>query len=149
MPRSYNPSVSVRLTSVIARSDGREDGTGGQLGDKPLSSVARRPVLDRSLRCSRSLDGQARESQPDRHGRAVQPPLKRTGFGLVRDLHDCWLLANETHMSLVVLDQAAKGLRDKEMQELVERVDHQNKRQRSWLLTRIKQAAPQALVVPS
>jgi ferredoxin-nitrate reductase len=35
------------------------------------------------------------------------------------------------------------------MQGLVERVDHQNKRQRSWLLTRIKQAAPQALVVPS
>lgn len=52
-------------------------------------------------------------------------------------------------MSLVVLDQAAKGLRDKEMQELVERLDHQSRRQRSWLLTRIKQAAPQALVVPS
>lgn len=93
--------------------------------------------------------GEAREAEPDRLAEAVQPPLKRTGLGLVRDLHDCWLLANETHMSLVVLDQAAKGLRDEEMQELVERVDHQNKRQRSWLLTRIKQAAPQALVVPS
>jgi hypothetical protein len=35
------------------------------------------------------------------------------------------------------------------MRGLIERVDHQNKGQRSWLSTRIKQAAPQALVVPS
>jgi len=93
--------------------------------------------------------GEARETEPDRLGKAVSPPLKKTGLGLVRDLHDCWLLASETHMSLVVLDQASKALRDEEMQGLVERVDHQNKRQRSWLLTRIKQAAPQALIVPS
>lgn len=52
-------------------------------------------------------------------------------------------------MLLVVLYQAAKGLWDKEMQELAERVDHRNKRQRSWLLIRIKQAALQALAVPS
>lgn len=93
--------------------------------------------------------GEAHETEPDRLGKAVSPSLKPTGLGLVRDLHDCWLLANETHMSLVVLDQASKALRDEEMQGLVERVDHQNKRQRSWLVTRIKQAAPQALVVPS
>lgn len=35
------------------------------------------------------------------------------------------------------------------MQGLLERVDHQNERQREWLQTRIKQAAPQALTVPS
>ena len=37
----------------------------------------------------------------------------------MRDLHDCWLLANETRLSLVVLDQAAKALRDEEMRGLV------------------------------
>ncbi len=93
--------------------------------------------------------GEVKESEPERLGKALSPQLKRTGLGLVRDLHDCWLLANESHMSLLVLDQASKALRDGEMQSLVERVDYQNKRQRSWLLTRIKQAAPQALVVPS
>jgi hypothetical protein len=93
--------------------------------------------------------GEAKESEPDRLKKAVSPQLKKTGLGLVRDLHDCWLLAQETHMSLVVLDQAAKALRDKEMQGLVERVDHQNERQRDWITTRIKQAAPQALVTPS
>lgn len=92
--------------------------------------------------------GEARESEPDRLREAVAPQLKRTGLGLVRDLHDCWLLAQETSMSLIVLDQAAKGLRDKEMQDLVERIDRNNERLRDWLKTRIKQAAPQALNVP-
>ena len=93
--------------------------------------------------------GEALESEPERLRKAIEPQLTKTGLGLVRDLHDCWLLAQETSMSLVVLDQAAKGLRDEEMKALVERVEHQNRRQRSWLRTRIKQAAPQALVVPS
>jgi hypothetical protein len=52
-------------------------------------------------------------------------------------------------MSLIVLDQAARGLRDEQMQKLVERIDRQNQRQLDWLLTRIKRAAPQALTVPS
>ena len=89
------------------------------------------------------------ESEPDRLARAVSPQLKKTGLGLVRDLHDCWLLTQETHMSLVVLDQAAKALRDSELQAIIERMEHQNQRQSDWLKTRIKQSAPQALVVPS
>ncbi|MET4701644.1 ferredoxin-nitrate reductase [Constrictibacter sp. MBR-5] len=93
--------------------------------------------------------GDAREAEPKRLGKALDPQQQKGGFGLVRDLHDCWLIANETHMSLVVLDQAAKGLRDEQMRALVERIDAQNQRQRNWLLTRIKRAAPQALTVPS
>jgi len=93
--------------------------------------------------------GEARETEPDRLGKAISPRLKTTGLGLVRDLHDCWLLGQETSMSLVVLDQASKALRDEEMKSLIERIENQNKRQLAWLKTRIKQAAPQALVVPS
>ena len=57
------------------------------------------------------------------------------------------LAACETHMSLVVTDQAAQALRDRALQHTIERIDHHNQRQ--WLLTRIKHAAPQAIVVPS
>jgi anaerobic selenocysteine-containing dehydrogenase len=92
--------------------------------------------------------GKATEAEPERLGSAVAPQQQTTGFGLVRDLHDCWLLACESHMSLVVLDQAARGLRDVQMQRLIEHMDVQNQRQRAWLLTRIKSAAPQALTVP-
>ncbi|MGY8524779.1 molybdopterin oxidoreductase family protein [Paracidovorax citrulli] len=102
----------------------------------------------RNLRGIIARYGEAREAEPERLGEAVSPQLKKTGLGLVRDLHDCWLLACETHMSLVVLEQAAKALRDGEMIDLIARVDRQNRRQREWLQTRIKQAAPQALVVP-
>lgn len=93
--------------------------------------------------------GEAREAEPKRLGKAISPQDQPGNFGLVRDLHDCWLIANETHMSLIVLDQASKGLRDEQMRALVERVDAQNQRQLNWLLTRIKRAAPQALTVPS
>lgn len=82
--------------------------------------------------------GEARQAEPKRLGKALAPKQQKGGFGLVRDLHDCWLMANETHMSLIVLDQAAKGLRDEQMRALIERLDAQNQRQRNWLLTRIK-----------
>lgn len=93
--------------------------------------------------------GERQEAEPRRLQRAAMPRGREGGFALVRDLHDCWLIANESHMSLIVLDQAAKALRDEEMCGLVERIDRQNQRQLGWLLTRIKQAAPQALTVPS
>jgi ferredoxin-nitrate reductase len=102
-----------------------------------------------SLRKVITRYGEAKEAEPNRLRKAISPQLRKTGLGLVRDLHDCWLLAQESHMSLVILDQAAKALRDGEMQALVERVDFQNGRQLEWLKTRIKQAAPQALTVPS
>jgi anaerobic selenocysteine-containing dehydrogenase len=102
-----------------------------------------------NLRMIIELYGEAQESEPDRLRRAVSPKLRNTALGLVRDLHDCWILVQETRMSLIVLDQAAKALRDGEMQALVERVMQHNDRQAAWLQTRIKQAAPQALVVPS
>ena len=93
--------------------------------------------------------GEHRIAEPERLRKAAFPALHESGFGLVRDLHDCWLIANETHVSIIVLDQAAKALRDDELVALLDHMDGQNQRQQAWLLTRIKQAAPQALVVPS
>jgi hypothetical protein len=65
----------------------------------------------------------------------------------LRDLHDLWLLANEVHLCYTVLSQAARALRDREMEQACKQLDDQTHRQISWLMTRIKQAAPQALVV--
>jgi hypothetical protein len=98
------------------------------------------------LRCIVDRYGESLERDPKRVGKAVSPQGNVGGFGL--DLHDCWLLASESHMSLVVLDPESKRLREEQMQGLVEEVDAQNHRQRNWLLTRIKRAAPQAHTVP-
>ncbi|BAY43620.1 hypothetical protein SAMD00079811_12000 [Scytonema sp. HK-05] len=72
----------------------------------------------------------------------------RTGsLALMRDLHDLWLLASEVQLCLGVLDQAAKALRDPELEAFCQRFTAQTKRQLAWLHSRIQQAAPQALVV--
>lgn len=72
----------------------------------------------------------------------------RTGsLALLRDLHDLWLLANQVQVCWTVLLQAAKALQDEELETTCSQCSAQTKRQIAWLLTRIKQAAPQALVV--
>lgn len=72
----------------------------------------------------------------------------RTGaVALLRDLHDLWLLANEVKLCWTVLNQAARSLRDGELEKQCTELGAETERQILWLMTRIKQAAPQALVV--
>jgi ferredoxin-nitrate reductase len=73
---------------------------------------------------------------------------RKGGLGLLRDLHDLWLMTNESKISWIVLLQAARALRDKELETICEETQTVTARQADWLLTRIKQAAPQTLVVP-
>jgi ferredoxin-nitrate reductase len=70
------------------------------------------------------------------------------GFDMLRDFHDLWLLVNESMMSLIVLEQAARALRDEELLGTLKQMQDRNERQLVWLKTRINQAAPQVLVVP-
>lgn len=69
------------------------------------------------------------------------------GFGLLRDLHDLYLLTTEAYLSWTVLRQAAEALRDKELIAACNKLGGETELQRSWLRTRVKQAAPQALLV--
>src|SRR4051794_30321855 len=59
-----------------------------------------------------------------------------------------WLLVNESMMSLNVLEQAARALRDHQLLDVLKHMQDRNERQLVWLKTRINQAAPQVLVVP-
>lgn len=69
------------------------------------------------------------------------------GFGLLRDLHDLYLLTTEAHLAWMILLQAAEALRDKELIAACNKLGSETEGHRSWLQTRIKQAAPQALLV--
>ena len=72
----------------------------------------------------------------------------RTGsLALLRDLHDLWMLTDEVHLRWVVLEQAARALRDETLKQVCLECDAETQRQTAFLLTRIKQAAPQTLVV--
>jgi hypothetical protein len=69
------------------------------------------------------------------------------GLGLLRDLHDLYLLASYLDMAWILVGQAAKGARDRELIETVEECAKETESQQKWLTTRLKAAAPQALLV--
>jgi hypothetical protein len=108
-------------------------------------------------------------SQCDRHADELEPFVERYGeqvddeperlhselFGgprsgplaLVRDLHDLYLMATECDLSWTLVGQAAQGLRDEELLATVRSCEGETSAQIAWLRTRVKAAAPQALVV--
>jgi hypothetical protein len=69
------------------------------------------------------------------------------GLGLLRDLHDLYLLASYLGMAWTLVGQAAKGARDLQLIETVDQCAKQTEAQQKWLTTRLKAAAPQALLV--
>ena len=108
-------------------------------------------------------------AQCDAHARALDPFVHRYGeeeedepqelhsdlfdapregsLGFLRDLHDLYLMASEADISWMVIGQAAQGTRDEELFDAVQECDSDTTDQLRWLKTRIKQSAPQTLLV--
>jgi hypothetical protein len=99
------------------------------------------PIVDRY--------GEDAPSEPDRLHHDLFQGTRTGGFGLLRDLHDLYLLACGCEISWTLVGQAAQGARDVDLLAVVEACDHQTTIQLRWLTTRMKQAAPQALLVAS
>ncbi len=71
----------------------------------------------------------------------------RTGpLGLLRDLQDVYLLASFADVTWMMVKQAAQALRDVELLDLVADSERDIEVQLRWLQSRMKQAAPQALI---
>ena len=96
----------------------------------------------------------------DEHAAALGPVLARYGapaapgpaalgipregpLGLLRDLQSLHALASAAALSWTIASQA---LHDEELLDLAGRCEQENQDQLAWLMTRIKQAAPQVLV---
>ena len=73
--------------------------------------------------------------------------VRSGAVGLLRDLQDLYLMAAECDICWTLVRQAAQGLRDTELTEVVDECAAGTAVQLEWLRTRMKQAAPQALVV--
>jgi hypothetical protein len=89
------------------------------------------------------------EEKPDESERLYQDLFDETrsgGLGLLRDLY---LMAHACDISWTMIRQAAQGARDRELLETVDSCEGQTASQITWLMTRMKQAAPQALLVAS
>ncbi|GAA6619516.1 hypothetical protein [Scytonema sp. NUACC26] len=100
---------------------------------------ALKPLIDRYA--------EEKSDEPERLTQALFKEPRTGSLALLRDLHDLWLMANEVQLCWIVLLQAARALRDKELEAVCEKCNGQTKRQIAWLMSRIQQAAPQALVV--
>ncbi|HEX6023416.1 MAG TPA: hypothetical protein VFZ00_15585 [Solirubrobacter sp.] len=91
--------------------------------------------------------GEDAPAEPDRLHSELFRGTRTGGLGLLRDLHDLYLMAAECDMAWTLIGQAAQGARDTELFAVVKRCEGDTAIQMKWLRTRMKQAAPQALVV--
>jgi hypothetical protein len=91
--------------------------------------------------------GEDAPAEPDRLHATLFEGTREGPLGLLRDLHDLYLMATECELTWTLVAQAAQGARDADLLAAAERGQGEAAGQLSWLLTRMKQAAPQALVV--
>jgi hypothetical protein len=101
---------------------------------------ALQPILDR-------YGEAAEDDEPERLHAEGLATVRSGPLGLLRDLQDLYLLANLVDITWTMIKQAAQGLRDRELLDAIDKCDKETKIQLAWLSTRMKQAAPQALIV--
>jgi hypothetical protein len=88
-------------------------------------------------------------AEPDRLYHELFTETRSGGLGLLRDLQDLYLMVHACDIAWTMVGQAAQGTRDTELLEVVNACEGQTATQIKWLRTRMKQAAPQALLVAS
>lgn len=126
----------------------------GHHGDEPDVAVTCTSLAGHTHALGHDLEAFARkygaetqDEESEKLHEAVFKGPRSGGVGLLRDLQDVYLLASMSDITWQVLRQAGLGLRDKELGELCSCGLAETKAQLSWLLTRMKAAAPQALIV--
>jgi hypothetical protein len=90
--------------------------------------------------------GEESDSEPDRLTQTLLKKTRKGAMALLRDLHDLYLIVSEVQVCCTILKQGATGIRDEALMSTCEEIERQTKRQLSWLLTRMKSAAPQTLI---
>lgn len=100
------------------------------------------------LRSAAARYGAEGTRQGERLRRALFRGRRLGGFGVLRDLHDLLTLATSAHACWMALLQAARVARDALLENACRACAAETRRQISWLETKLRQAAPQALTVP-
>ena len=93
--------------------------------------------------------GEQRSEEPERLYHDLFDETREGSFGLLRDLQDLYIMANFCDITWTMIGQAAQGARDVELYQTVNSLEGQTSTQIKWLKTRMKQAAPQTLLVAS
>jgi hypothetical protein len=91
--------------------------------------------------------GEDAADEPERLHSTLFQGTREGALGLLRDLHDLYLMASESDMTWTLVGQAAQGARDTELLDVVQSCEGDTATQLKWLKSRLKETAPQALVV--
>lgn len=93
--------------------------------------------------------GEEKEEEPEKLYHDLFDETRSGSFGLLRDLQDLYVMANFCDITWTMIGQAAQGAGDAKLLEVVGSCEGQTSTQIKWLKTRMKQAAPQTLLVAS
>ncbi len=93
--------------------------------------------------------GEQKPEEPDNLHAVLFSGTRSGGLGLLRDLQDLFIMASGCEISWTMIGQAAQGARDTELLAVVDACAPETSVQLKWVNTRMKQAAPQALLVAS
>jgi hypothetical protein len=91
--------------------------------------------------------GESDLEEPERLHASGLAQVRSGPVGLLRDLQDLHVLGTLVQTTWTVIAQGAQGLRDRELLQVAESSNAETARQLTWLNTRMKSAAPQALIV--
>jgi hypothetical protein len=87
--------------------------------------------------------------QCDAHAERLAPIAERYGDGgedeLLADLRELYLAAQGTLLAWTAVNQGAQAARDRELLEAAKELSAETETQMKWVLTKTKEAAPQAL----
>ena len=87
------------------------------------------------------------DDEPQRLHRVLFDGTRAGPLGLIRDLHDLYLMTCECDICWILIRQGAEGARDPDLVDIAQNCLKETELQMAWLRSRMKQAAPQALVV--
>lgn len=93
--------------------------------------------------------GEVVPEDSDRLGPKIFDAPRGGGLGLLRDLQDLYVMASFCGITWTMILQAGQGTRDSELIEVVRACQDETATQMKWIETRMKQTAPQALIVAS
>lgn len=93
--------------------------------------------------------GEVPPEEPDRLGPKILEAPREGGLALLRDLQDIYVMAGFCEVTWTMILQAAMGARDAELLEVATACKGETSMQIKWVETRMKQAAPQVLIVAS
>ena len=93
--------------------------------------------------------GEQAPEEPERLYHEFFDQTRSGSLGLLRDLHDLYLMANACDIAWKMIEQAAQGVEDRELLEVVNSCESETANQIKWIRSRMMVAAPQTLIVAS